>query len=177
MLLKFLQLLGAKWTKFMADSLDVDLSYLRDFIHKDIIETFPSRLFRWSKHDTANKRQLSQEAKIRNWSSFKKSMTRDEIVPTLLENFRTHFELLTVKVDIIQCLEKSGVLIENDEVSEGLLPRNCEILAHALTYIPISQLKTAMSKAHSCDLFELTENDYVKKFLEDNNFPDGECLY
>ena len=179
MLVKFLQLLGAKWTKFLFDCLDVELRYLRDFIHKDIIETLSPRLLRWSEQNTSNKRQLCEEVKQRKWSLGEISMmelSRDEIVQSLCRNFQTSFELRTAKLCIIQCLKTSDVLNENNEVFEGLLPRNCEILAHALMYLPISQLKTAMNNGRSSGLFELTESDDVKRFIEDNNFPDGECL-
>ena len=173
MLARFLQKLGADWTKFLSDFLKVEIRALKQFIFKDITATLPLTRLRWSRK---LKERLKLETQTRNLRFAEGP--KNEILTKLFDNFKTSWELLTAKKVIIQCLKCSGVLEKNQSVTEGLLQQNCEVVAYALMYLPLSSLKIAVYSAFQKGFFSIIEGEdaELEKFIFDKMIPAGDNL-
>ena len=81
---------------------------------------------------------------------------------------------MIAKEDILEILENAGVLSRSPQVSRSLLPKNCEVLAAALMYLPVTQLRNAMMKAFEKRLF--CPRDDVERFIYSGDLTEGEAL-
>ena len=173
MLTEFVSSLGTKWSDFLSDYLKVEIRYLRDFISDDIISSLPPRKFNWS--DEIEKQltdEMTSRHKMRcNFSS------KDHILPEILRIHQTSHQLRSAKAEIIECLEETGILNSPSDISPCLLLSSCQILAHALMYLPISKLKKAMYCAFHDRVFSITGRPDVEKFIFDRELPEGESVY
>ena len=170
MLTDFVYLLGTKWPQFFSDYLNVEIRCLRDFISDDIKKSLPHNIFNWS-HEI--KMQLTDEMSTQHQMRCNFSTTKD-ILSQILRIYQTSHKLRSAKADIIESLEDAGVLNSPSNISPGLLPRNCEVLAYALMYLPMSKLKIAMYCAFQDRVFSIMGSPDVEKFIFDRELPEGE---
>ena len=166
MLVEFLVSLKTNWIKFMYLCLNAEVRFLKELIHKDIKESLLPRKLIWSKNIQSS---LKDETDMRGLTEIS---SKEKLVSTMINIYQTSHELMIAKEDILEILENAGVLSRSPQVSRSLLPKNCEVLAAALMYLPVTQLREAMRKAADKHLF--CSNGEVERFIYSGDLPEGE---
>ena len=96
--------------------------------------------------------------------------TTDDILFQILRVYQTSHELRSAKAEIIQSLEDAGVLNFPSNISLCLLPRNCEVLAHAFMYLPLSKLRKPCIVPSKTEFFQLSVAQMSKSLFSTENF-------
>ena len=168
MLVEFLTILGDKWVTFLTDYLDIEIEGMHDFILCDIRAAIGCRKLCLSELAIA---RLSDILRNRAYDHSNFEVTRDTLIPSIFRNFKEGLEQGRAKREIISMLEKSGVLSEEEVLSDTtdddsvkLHLNSREVLASALMYIPMDKLKKAISNMWDSPYVE-ARSERVENFL------------
>ena len=162
MLVNFLSLLGEKWNMYLSDYLGYEIDGLNQFILNDITSTIGARPLQRTRD---NIKKLREVLRNRGYDDFNFQVDNDaRMIGDIFRNFRGCLELGRSKREMISLMKASGVVCRTEPFSEGLNLGSREILASAMMYIPIGELKESMEKIYS-DKKITARSELVDNFL------------
>ena len=171
-LVEVLTLLKDNWIEFLTEYLQYDLNGFHEFILSDVLSTVGARTLDRSDNKVQKLREI-----LRNKGYSDVNFPADSnynMLSSIFTNFRGELELGRSKREIISALKESRIVSARETFSESLNLCSCEVLAAALTYVPVEEMREAVSKTFEDG--KLGSGDNFSEALDDFIITTGEDL-